>query len=447
MKRRKFLTTGTAAAAALLLPSCSKRRVATQIGANTNSTATLVPEDRTAPCTTIARARRVIVDAPPAGKYYHGVYPGGPSGNEDDLKESDLSSYESKETGVGRKAAWVYFSHNWYMDGRTPDFPKRTAEWISRDDNRVPFIRLMLRQTTMKNELDIDYDRCRVKAEKNQDRNNYLQFILTDGKVQDDLKRWGEAAGKFKKPLIVEWGTEVNGYWFPWNGWWNGKALGPGLFKEAYCRIVNSISEGGADNITWVFHFAASDDPDPDPEDECTEKIGYSWNRFENYYPGPGVVDWLGVSVYGAQEPKAKECLPFKSQMKRVYDRLQALAPEKPVFVLEMGATMNARKCGKQPDDRSCRKLGGAAKWADEALNEIRTNAEWRERLHGFSWWNEQWDNDKEGKPGQPDPDNHTNMRVEDVPCLREVFRHHLVTEDAKKSWIVDTPLIRVAAP
>jgi hypothetical protein len=62
-------------------------------------------------------------------------------------------------------------------------------------------------------------------------------------------------------------------------------------------------------------------------------------NRLENYYPGPEIVDWLGVSIYGAQEPKSEECLPFESQMQAAYSRLNALAPEKPIFVLEMGAT------------------------------------------------------------------------------------------------------------
>ena len=386
----------------------------------------------------------MTVDVPPPGKYYHGVYPGGPSGNEDDLKETDLASYESERTGVGRKAAWVYFSHNWYMKGRTPAFPKDTVDWISRDDKRVPFIRLMLRKTTDKNELEIDYDRCRVKKEKNADRKNLLHFILTDKKVQEDLKRWGDAAGKFRKPIVVEWGTEVNGYWFPWNGWWNGKEKGPELFKETYSHIVNRIKEGGADNITWAFHVVGTDDPAPDPKDECTAKIGYDWNKFENYYPD--VVDWLGVSIYGAQEPKGEECLPFKSQMTTAYNRLRALAPEKPIFVLEMGATMNGLKCGEQPHDPSCTTLGGAAKWADDALREIRTNTDWQQ-LRGFSWWNEQWDNDKEGKEDEPDPDNHTNMRVEDVPCLRQVFKRHLVTEDSTKPWIVDTPLIKVITP
>ena len=48
-------------------------------------------------------------NATPEGKYYHGVYPGGISGEEDDITSADVAAYE---TAVGRKVAWVYFSHN-----------------------------------------------------------------------------------------------------------------------------------------------------------------------------------------------------------------------------------------------------------------------------------------------------------------------------------------------
>jgi hypothetical protein len=48
-----------------------------------------------------------------------------------------------------------------------------------------------------------------------------------------------------------------------------------------------------------------------------------------------------------------------------------------------------------------------------------------------------------DGKEGERTPDNHTNKRVQDVPCLRDVFKRQLVTKDAKKTWVADTPLIR----
>jgi hypothetical protein len=66
------------------------------------------------------------------------VYPGGISGEEDDLTLNDLESYEQ---AAGKTAAWVFFSHNWYH-GR--QFPLTTAAWI-RQAGSIPYIRLMLR--------------------------------------------------------------------------------------------------------------------------------------------------------------------------------------------------------------------------------------------------------------------------------------------------------------
>ena len=76
--------------------------------------------------------------APAAGRFYHGSYPGGVSGEEDDITVRDVQSYEDI---VGQKAGWIYFSNNWYA-GRK--FPAKTAEWI-RAHGAVPYIRLMLR--------------------------------------------------------------------------------------------------------------------------------------------------------------------------------------------------------------------------------------------------------------------------------------------------------------
>ncbi len=71
------------------------------------------------------------VGPPPAGKLYHAAYPGGVTGEEDDITPADVDAYEA---GVGQRVAWVYFSNNWY---RSRDFPFATASWI-RDRGAAP---------------------------------------------------------------------------------------------------------------------------------------------------------------------------------------------------------------------------------------------------------------------------------------------------------------------
>ena len=320
-----------------------------------------------------AAVTSAILQPPPLGEIYHGVFPGGVSGAEDDITAHDLASYE--ET-VGKKVAWVYFSNNWFKDR---EFPEKTATWI-REDGAVPFIRLMLRSTA---------------EEKRKEKVFTLQAII-DGAFDADLRRWGQAAHRFGTPLLVEYGTECNGEWFPWNGRWHGgsqtsgfgdatKPDGPERFVAAYRHIVQTIRGEGAINITWVFHPDAHDTPDKE------------WNHFENYYPGNDVVDWIGISAYGPQTPMETECESLRQMMDSAYARLDKLA-------LEFGCT--AGSPAARPSD-----------WAQAALEDILTNR-WP-RVIGFSWWNERWENDD-------DPKHNTTMRVQDTPALTDVFRREL---------------------
>ncbi len=158
-----------------------------------------------------------------------------------------------------------------------------------------------------------------------------------------------------------------------------------------------------------MFHANNSDDPES------------AWNRVEDYYPGERYVDWLGVSVYGAQQPKEDEvCLPFAPHMKAVYDRLTAVAPGKPVFLLKFGATTGHPQAGVND-------LCKPEKWADAALRDILASNNYPQ-LRGFSWWNERWQND----------DSWTDMRLQAIPELQEVFRSHLIGN----LKIIDRPIL-----
>ena len=310
------------------------------------------------------------VGTPAEGQLYHGVYPGGRTGWEDDITPADLTAYED---AAGAEAAWVYFSNNWF---RSRAFPAQKAAWITAR-GAVPFIRLMLR-TANPPRLGHPYTLDRIIR----------------GDFDAALTRWGQAAADFGDPLVVEYGTEVNGEWFGWNGRWNGRSEGPARFRRAYRHIVRTMDDQGADNITWVFHVNGQGWPRT------------TWNRFENYYPGDAWVDWVGLSSYGALTPADRpgDWEDFRVALDRVVPRLAAMAPGKPVFVFEFGFT----------DHNPC---GNAADFADAALDDLIAGR-WPE-VRGFSWWNETWENDD-------DPTHDTDMRVQTVPDLAEVFQDHL---------------------
>ena len=85
------------------------------------------------------------------------------------------------------------------------------------------------------------------------------------GQFDADLEQWARDAKAFEKPLLVEFGTEVNGEWFPWNAKWNGADStdygdpdlydGMEKFRDVYRRIITICNEQGVKNITWFYPY------------------------------------------------------------------------------------------------------------------------------------------------------------------------------------------------
>ncbi|GEM_PF-93221 len=318
---------------------------------------------------------------PPGGKLYNGFfYDGRPAHGHEALEYNvtpeDTARYEA---AVGKKAAYIYFSQQWF-EGE--DFPLKTCRWI-RALGKVPYIRLMTWS----------------RAEEFKPERHYTVSAIAAGKFDGAFRKWADAARNFGGPLLVEWGVECNCRWFPWSG-------DPGKFAEAYRRIITLMRGRGADNITWVWHVNNSDDPETDS------------NRLEAYYPGGAYIDWIGVSDYGARTPGEREDLPgFRGQMDGVYARLTALDPSKPILVSEFGCTAGNSALP-------------AAAWADAALADIFANR-WP-HVAGFCWWNEIWEND-----GNRAHD--TDMIIMDDPGLEKTFRSHF---DRSAARIQETPAL-----
>ena len=243
---------------------------------------------------------------------YHSAFPDF-GGTEDIVTSERINNFE---TLVNKKIVWAYFSNNWYDNIKFPT----TAVNTIHSTGTIPFIRMMPRSNFDEGGPDPKYT---------------MQKII-DGDFDTQLTQWAIDAANTNIPLLVEFGTEVNGNWFPWNGQYNGAGATTGYgdpnlfdgaerFRDAYRHIIDICNVNGADNITWFFHVDAYSEPDTD------------WNKIESYYPGDNYIDWLGVSVYGPQESN-EDYQEFSEIMGDIYPKLTNLA-DKPIAVLEFAIT------------------------------------------------------------------------------------------------------------
>ena len=278
---------------------------------------------------------------PPLEGDYHCGFPDF-GGYEDCVTTAALKEFAAL---AGKPPVWATFSNNWFDEIR---FPEEKAA-IIRDFGSIPHIRMMPRARDAADDVP---------------SNPYPLLSILEGTWDVELCAWAADAKAFADPIVLEFGTEVNGDWFPWNGMHNGGPnLGPERFRHAYRHIVELFRNVGADNVTWVFHVNSDDYPDAD----C--------NRMEHYYPGDDYVDWVGVSAYGPQNGQ-QPFRTFCSAMRSCYSRLTEIAPTKPFAVLEFGIHEDEKHWSK-------------AAWIASALQSI-SNGEYP-GVKAVGYWNESW--------------------------------------------------------
>ncbi len=304
--------------------------------------------------TSISADQQLMKVLPPENGIYHSAFPF--FGNEEDqVTAQKITDFENQ---ANKEIAWAFFS-NHSQNGII--FPEDNVQTIHSAD-KIPFIRLL--PWKQENWWDGDHT------------NYYSMQKFIDGDFDDQLIAWADAAKATKIPLMVEFGCEVNGDWFPWTGKYNGAGNkggygdptyydGPERYRDAYRHIVNLFKSRNANNITWVFHVNNWRYP-------WTE-----WNKAKYYYPGNDYVDWIGMSVYGAQYID-DEWESFDNAMQEPYDELCAISVDKPIAILEWGVRESTTH--------------SKADWIESAFDLIKANN--YPRLKGISWWHEKWDED-----------------------------------------------------
>ena len=292
---------------------------------------------------------------------------------EDDVTFDALTAFEQM---TGKHLAIVAFGSFWGEQG----FPEKAIQIVS-GYGAIPLI------------FWSPWDRPYEEGGE-PDRFN-LPDILA-GKWDAYIDQWADAARNYGKPMLVSWGLEMNGTWFPWSGIYYGGGkvtgrkdgsplyAGPELVKQAYRYVVDRVRARRADNILWGFHANNISFP-PEP-----------WNKIASYYPGADYVDWLGLSVYGKMV-RANNWVSFYKVMDNAYEEICRLDPKKPVILAEWGV-------GEFPP-------ANKAEFITQAFTGLQTRYQ---RVKGAVFWHERWEN-KDG--------SYSNLRVNSSPEALDAYR------------------------
>jgi beta-mannanase len=133
-----------------------------------------------------------------------------------------------------------------------------------------------------------------------------------DGYVGDAAR----TAAAWGKPLMIRFGQEMNGSWYPWSPAAGNPARS---FVSAWRHVVGIFRREGARNVKWVWT----------PYVNANGRLG-----FTRFYPGDRYVDWVGLDGYnwGGRFP----WMSFRELYAGSYDKLVHIS-ERPVMIGEVG--------------------------------------------------------------------------------------------------------------
>jgi membrane-bound metal-dependent hydrolase YbcI (DUF457 family) len=139
---------------------------------------------------------------------------------------------------------------------------------------------------------------------------------IADGRFDSYIRSSAAAAAAWGKPILVRFGQEMNGAWYPW-----GEEHSANAYKFAWRHIVNVFRMLGAKNVRWVWSPYVSNG-------------GHL--LFERYFPGDRWVDWVGLDGFNWGSSRAWQS--FGRIFANSY-RLLSRMTSRPIMIPETGST------------------------------------------------------------------------------------------------------------
>ncbi len=146
---------------------------------------------------------------------------------------------------------------------------------------------------------------------------------IASGVEDGAIKSYAQAVAKFRCYVVLSFGHEMNGWWYPWGLPYTP----PSVFKAAWRRIHNIFAHVGADNVIWSW------DPSHQYDQVAPGKVA---SPASEWYPGNAYVDWVGVDGYLGQDRNG-QLQNFEEIFSHQLASIESVAKNKLIYVAETG--------------------------------------------------------------------------------------------------------------
>lgn len=142
---------------------------------------------------------------------------------------------------------------------------------------------------------------------------------ISAGDFDAYLRQWGQALATWGHPVMLRFGHEMNGDWYPWSEQANSN--GPGDYIAAWRHVHDVVVSAGATNVTWVWN--------PNVPYSAASGLG-------GLYPGASYVDAVALDGYNWGTSASWSTWVSPTEL---FDdgltQLRALAPGKQIIIAE----------------------------------------------------------------------------------------------------------------
>jgi putative cell wall-binding protein len=146
---------------------------------------------------------------------------------------------------------------------------------------------------------------------------------ISAGDFDTYVAQYAHALATWGKPVMLRWGHEMNGNWYPWSEVKNGNSAGD--YVAAWRHVHDIFAFVGATNVQWVWS----------PNVPSGMPI-----TFGEVYPGASYVDVVALDGYNWGKTAATSSWLTPTQLFSTgLAQVRSIAPGKPIIIAETAST------------------------------------------------------------------------------------------------------------